>query len=249
MMITGEQKKTLKKFLALAPEPENTLSYDQLTGFLYGLAITPDTLLPSEWIPRIFAGKTPEFASMDQGRQLFDGLRQVHRTIKAAFDAGCPAFPFDIFSARDGVFDAILDWTFGFDMALSLRPDIWEPEELSALPPTMVHDVISSLMVIEGLLAPEVRTVVFDRMPQEIMKEAVTEDDAAEGDTPDRQLAVLLFTLPMAIEQLQTYAGFLNEMKRRGLKKNEEAGTAEGKATAPAAVGKLIHGRFPRSRS
>lgn len=246
-MITGEQKKTLKKFLALAPEPENTLSYDRLTGLLYGLAITPDTLLPSEWIPRIFAGRIPEFASMDQGRQLFDGLLQIHKTIKAAFDAGCLAFPFDIFSARARAFDSILDWTFGFDMALSLRPDIWEPEELPALPQTMVHDVISSLMVIEGLLAPEVRTVVFDRMPQEIMREAVTEADAAEDDTPNRQLAVLLFTLPMAIEQLQTYARFLNEMETRGLK-NGEAGTAEGKATAPAARGRLIHARFPRSR-
>ena len=59
MLITEDNKKILKKFISLAPDPGNALSYDQLTGFLYGIAITPDNLLPSEWIPLIFAGKTP----------------------------------------------------------------------------------------------------------------------------------------------------------------------------------------------
>ncbi|HSO09720.1 MAG TPA: UPF0149 family protein [Desulfoprunum sp.] len=248
MVITGNDNTILKKFLGLAPEPENALSYDQLTGFLYGIAITPDTLLPSEWIPLIFAGKTPEFATLDQAGETCDGLVQVLNTFTAAFHDGSLAFPFDIFSSRAETFDAILDWTLGFDLALSLRPDIWDPDESTALPPGMVHDVLSSLMVVEGLLAPEIRNVVFDRLPQEIMKEAVTETDAALDDTPDRQLAVLLFTLPMAIDQLQKYAGFLDEMKTRGLGKNGEEGTPEEKATAPAAMGKLIHGRFPRSR-
>lgn len=248
MLITEDNKKILKKFISLAPDPGNALSYDQLTGFLYGIAITPDNLLPSEWIPLIFAGKTPEFAVLDQARETCDGLVQVQNTFTAAFHDGSLAFPFDILSSRAETFDAILDWTLGFDLALSLRPEIWDPDESSALPPGMVHDVLSSLMVVEGLLAPEIRNVVFDRLPQEIMKEAVTETAAALDDTPDRQLAVLLFTLPMAIDQLQKYAGFLDEMKTRGLGEKREAGTPEEKATAPAAMGKLIHGRFPRSR-
>jgi len=248
MLITGNDAQILKKFLGLAPEPENALSYDQLTGFLFGIAITPDTLLPSEWIPLIFAGKTPEFAALDQAREICDDLLQVRNTFNAAFRDGSLAFPFDIFSSRAQTFNVILDWTLGFDLALSLRPDIWDPDESSALPPGMVHDVLSSLMVVEGLLAPEIRNVVFDRLPQEIMKEAVTETAAALDDTPDRQLAVLLFTLPMAIDQLQKYAGFLDDMKKKGLEEKGEAGTPEGKATAPATRGKLIHGRFSRSR-
>ncbi|HSO08783.1 MAG TPA: hypothetical protein VLR45_02245, partial [Desulfoprunum sp.] len=59
---------------------------------------------------------------------------------------------------------------------------------------------------------------------------------------------VLLFTLPMAIDQLQKYAGFLDAMRTQGLGENGAAETPEEKATAPAMMGKLIHGRFPRSR-
>nr|WP_240191661.1 UPF0149 family protein [Desulfoprunum benzoelyticum] len=246
-MITEDNKKILKKFIKLASELGNALSYDQLTGFLYGIAITPEILPPSEWIPLIFAGKTPEFPSMDQGRETCDGLIQIQKTFNTAFRAGSLVFPFDIFSSRAETFDAILEWTFGFDLALSLRPDIWEPEESSSLPPGMIHDVLSSLMVVEGLLAPEIRNVVFDRLPQEIMKEAVTETDSAPGDTPDRQLAVLLFTLPMAIDQLQKYAGFLDAMRTKGLGEIGEAGAPGEKATAPATMGRLIRGRFPRS--
>lgn len=248
MIISGKQKRILKKILALAPEPENALSYDALTGLLYGVAITPDTLLPGEWLPLIFAGNMPESAAMDHNRELFDGLLQVHFALTAAFHAGSLQFPFAIFSSRAGMFDAILDWTLGFDMALSLRLDIWEPEDSSALPPGMAHDNLSSLMVVEGLLAPEVRTVVFDRLPQEIMKEAVTEADAGEGDTPARQLAVLLFTLPMAIEQLQKYAAFLDEMRTPELGGDGRPRSPEEEKTLPATLGKLIHGRFPRSR-
>jgi len=249
VIITGKQKRILKKIIALAPDPGNALSYDALTGLLYGVAITPDTLLPDEWLPLIFAGNMPESAAMDHNRELFDDLLQVHHALTAAFHAGSLQFPFAIFSSRSGMFDAILDWTLGFDMALSLRPDIWEPEESSALPPGMAHEVLSSLMVVEGLLAPGIRTVVFDRLPQEIMKEAVTEADAGEGDTPARQLAVLLFTLPMAIEQLQRYAAFLDDMKTPESGGKGKAGMAEGKATPSATMGKLIHGRFPRSHS
>ena len=41
-MITAKQKKTLKKFLSLAPVPEDTLTYDELMGYMFGIAMTPD---------------------------------------------------------------------------------------------------------------------------------------------------------------------------------------------------------------
>ncbi|MDW7773765.1 MAG: UPF0149 family protein [Desulfobulbaceae bacterium] len=53
-MISKKDKKNLRKMLSLAAEPEEAMTYDELYGFLFGIAMTPDVLSPGEWMPIIF---------------------------------------------------------------------------------------------------------------------------------------------------------------------------------------------------
>ena len=40
-MLTATEKKNLKNLLAMAEDPDNTFSYDELVGYIFGLAMTP----------------------------------------------------------------------------------------------------------------------------------------------------------------------------------------------------------------
>jgi yecA family protein len=53
-MFTAQKKKSFKQLLALAVNKDEVLSLDGLHGFLYGLAIIPEAVMPSEWFPGIF---------------------------------------------------------------------------------------------------------------------------------------------------------------------------------------------------
>ena len=43
--------------LSIVTEPEEALTYDEMRCFLYGVAITPDMIMPSEWLPYVFGKK------------------------------------------------------------------------------------------------------------------------------------------------------------------------------------------------
>ena len=62
---TPEEKRNLTKLLSRAIEPEDTLTLDGILGLLYGLAIIPEPIMPSEWFPRIFGVSGAEFEEKD----------------------------------------------------------------------------------------------------------------------------------------------------------------------------------------
>ena len=53
-MFTAREKKDLKQLLASLANPEDFLSLEGLHGFLFGLAIIPEPIMPSEWLPCVF---------------------------------------------------------------------------------------------------------------------------------------------------------------------------------------------------
>jgi len=215
-MITVKQKKILKKFLSLAAKPEDAFTYDQLRGYLFGIAITPDILLPSEWLPIISGGEGPEYASLDQAEETVGCLMQVYNTFISAFQAGNLEFPYDVFNLKSKDYESIYEWVFGFDSALALRPEIWEPEELPDLSEEMASDVFSSLMVIQGLIDPEATTDIIAEMPAEIAKEVFPGVELEEHDKAVKMHAILLASLPMTIDTLQNYA---RTMAKKGQQK------------------------------
>ncbi len=62
--VTAKQKKILTRFLALSPDPDDTFTYDELMGYLFGVAITPEVILPSEWMDQIFGEEKPVYDSL-----------------------------------------------------------------------------------------------------------------------------------------------------------------------------------------
>lgn len=223
-MLTPEESKILKTFLALAPEPDETFSYDELMGYLYGLAITPDIVLPSEWIPLIFNGTVPAYDSLDQVDTMNRCLMNVFNRLTAEFHNNTLDLPFDIRQLDRGELEKLYEWISGFEEALALRDDLWDPEQHPHLPEQTKHELYHSLMTIQGLVEPMDVMDFFENLPDEVFEEAFP---GMENEFESRELQIQMFllaSLPLSIQTLQKHAANL-------LKRQKQTGKTPASAT------------------
>jgi uncharacterized protein len=94
-----------------------------LDGFLTGIAVGPELVLPSEWLPLVFGGDAPEFADEAEAKAILGAIMGRYNEIlrQVADDDLQPVFWAD----RNGTLIAA-DWAEGFLQAIMLRADAWE---------------------------------------------------------------------------------------------------------------------------
>jgi len=112
----------LDSFLMSDRSPSDSMMLSDLDGFLTGIAIGPELVLPSEWLPLIWGGDAPEFADEDEAKAILDAIMSRYNEIlrRIADDTLDPIFWAD----RDGTLIAV-DWAEGFLQAIMLRADAW----------------------------------------------------------------------------------------------------------------------------
>jgi len=214
-MLTATERKKLKKLLTMASEPEDTFSYDELLGYLFGLAMTPEVLMPSEWMPIIFGGDLPPFASVKQMQDMTGSLIQAYNTFIEAFEADRLEFPFKIERLQDHQFETLYEWISGFEEAIALREELWDPEEFPGLSDRKKEELYHSMMTIQGLVDPVEAMDYFEDMPDELFQEAFSGMNVEQQDR-DLQIQVFLMaSLPLAIETFQEHARMVEKERKR----------------------------------
>ena len=205
-MLTATDVKNLQNLLAMTEDPDNTFSYDELLGYLFGLAMTPEVPLPSEWIPLIFGGDMPEFDSMEPAEKMTGELMTAYNKYLADFQNNQLTFPFTIDKLRDDQFAALYEWVSGFEEAIALREELWDPEEYPDLSDQKKEELYHSMMTIQGLVDPLDVMEYFEDMPDELFQEAFTGLDMDLNDREAQIQIFLLASLPLAIETFQEHA-------------------------------------------
>ncbi len=116
--------KALDTFLMSDRAPPDSMLLSDLDGFLTGIAVGPELVMPSEWLPLIFGGELPEFADRDEAQAILDAIMGRYNEIlrRIGDDMLDPVFWAD----RDGMLIAA-DWAEGFLQAIMLRVDAWGP--------------------------------------------------------------------------------------------------------------------------
>jgi uncharacterized protein len=112
----------LDSFLSSDRSPPDSMMLSDLDGFLTGIVIGPELVLPSEWLPLIWGGEAPEFADEDEAKAMLGAIMGRYNEIirQIADDTFDPIFWAD----RDGMLIAA-DWAEGFLQAILLRADAW----------------------------------------------------------------------------------------------------------------------------
>lgn len=210
-MLTKEESSTLKNYLALAPNPEGTFTYEELQGYLFGLAMTPGILLPSQWVPVIFGDEAPTFDTEDQVEVMHSCLIQVYSKLSAKFQEQKLPFPYDLNDLDTDTIEELYAWVSGFEEALTLSEEVWDPEEFDELPKRHTEQLYHSLMTIQGLVDPEEVMDFFENMPLEAFQEVFPD---RENSPEDREMQIQMFllaSLPLAIETLQNHARLIED--------------------------------------
>jgi uncharacterized protein len=113
----------LDRFLRSDHAPPNSMMLSELDGFLCGIAVGPELVLPSEWLPLVWGGEAPEFTDQNEAQAILNLIVARYNEIlrNVAHDMLDPIFWTD----RDGKIIAA-DWTEGFRQAIRLRANAWK---------------------------------------------------------------------------------------------------------------------------
>jgi len=124
-VFTSQEKTNLTKLLACAVNQGKVLSLDGLHGYLYGLAINPEPIFPSEWLPGIFGEEMLELPSEEEGESLMGSLFTVYNRMTQQSQDKELLFPFDIRTMDVDDIPRVRAWAHGFFLATSMFPELW----------------------------------------------------------------------------------------------------------------------------
>ena len=120
--------KRLEKLLA-ALDGDEAMLLTELDGFLAGILVCPDLIMPGEWLPIVWGGgnneAAPVFENIKQVEQLVGLIMERYNAVAADLQRGFGRYEplFDVDTRHDEILWEI--WIDGFDTALQLRPVAW----------------------------------------------------------------------------------------------------------------------------
>ena len=208
-MLSDIEEKLIKDLFALATIPEQTFTYNELMGYMFGLLMTPTAIPKQEWMPVIFLDS--EFESYSEGHAL--GMKQIltqlYDIFKAKKEQGELNFPYDVEEMKEEDLEEIFEWVSGFEEALCLRPDFWEPDAHQDMPEQAQEELFYSMMVIQGLVDIEEAMPFFSKLPDEVFAEMFDTSITDKQDKEMQLIGFLVATLPLSIQTLQGHAEYI----------------------------------------
>jgi uncharacterized protein len=116
----------LDAYLMSNHAPDDSMGLSDLDGFLTGIVVGPELMLPSEWLPVIWGGGEPEFETEAEMRIVFGTIMGRYNEITAGLGNDPVVIDPIFWEGPDGEIIAS-DWVAGFLDAVALNPKAWEP--------------------------------------------------------------------------------------------------------------------------
>jgi uncharacterized protein len=133
-------------FLTSPAAPKGAMSPMELDGYLTGVIVSPDLLLPSKWLDGIWGEEEPTFDNIDQAETITGAVMDRYNAIVAALDTGFRQLeakqpftyrPLFLSGSDKPSHDVVRTWVHGFTKAMVLAPGGWaslaEDERLQSL--------------------------------------------------------------------------------------------------------------------
>ena len=116
----------LDDYLMSDHAPDNSMGLSDLDGFLTGIVVGPELIVPSEWLPVIWGGGEPEFTTEAEMRTVLETIMGRYNEIVACVTSDPDDFEPIFLEGPEGEVIAS-DWAGGFLDAVALRPQAWRP--------------------------------------------------------------------------------------------------------------------------
>jgi uncharacterized protein len=116
----------LDDYLMSDRAPEGSMGLSDLDGFLTGIVVGPEVILPSEWLPVIWGGEEPSFQSEGEMRTVLGAIMGRYNEIVAGLNRDLDELDPIFWEGPDGEVIAS-DWAGGFLDAVAIRPMAWKP--------------------------------------------------------------------------------------------------------------------------
>lgn len=114
----------LDEYLSSDASPEDCMQLSDLDGFLTGVVVGPELIMPSEWLLVIWGGDPPDFENDELADLILGTIIGRYNEINQSLTADPPELQPIFWQAEDGVVIAG-DWAEGFMDAMRLRPVEW----------------------------------------------------------------------------------------------------------------------------
>jgi uncharacterized protein len=116
----------LDAFLMSDRAPEASMGLSDLDGFLTGVVVGPELIMPSEWMSVIWGGDGPDFESMEEAQAILGTITGRYDEILRRLEDD-PTGLDPVFWEGPGGQVIAADWAAGFLDAVRLRPKAWKP--------------------------------------------------------------------------------------------------------------------------
>jgi uncharacterized protein len=141
----------LSAYLLSDRSPPDCMDVSQLDGFLAGVLVGPDLIMPSEFLPVVWGGGQPDFADAAEAEAILGSILGRYNEIAGSLDASPPSFA-PVFWQDQAGNSITEDWAVGFMQAVALRSDAWEP----ALFDDETAMLLIPIGIIAGMSEPEI---------------------------------------------------------------------------------------------
>lgn len=151
-------------------DDDDVMMLTELDGYLTGVLVCPDLILPSEWMPVIWGQAGPAFGNEGEAREILGLIMGLYNDI-----AGRLQRPGSYGPLIDEDVDGTFLWEFwaqGFGKALSLRPTVWSKFDARPDddPAALAFSRLASLAVIAR--ATDEDPDLYDEMDEGLMRDA-----------------------------------------------------------------------------
>jgi len=130
--LSDEELDELDTFLSAEEMPEEGMDIAMLDGYLTGIVIGPNTLMPSQWLAAIWdeSDENPmAWQSAEQMQRIIGLVMRMYNGRVQDLQEGIAEYtPLIYQSEHDGKIIPIIDeWCMGFIRAIQLDPEGWQP--------------------------------------------------------------------------------------------------------------------------
>jgi len=130
--LNDEELDELDAFLGSDGVSEEAMDISTLDGFLAAIALNPEFILPSQWLPWVWdmeeGAETPMFETAEQANRISGLLLRHYNSVQESISEGHFAPLMYTLQQEDGseFYDAE-GWSMGFMLGVELFKDIWLP--------------------------------------------------------------------------------------------------------------------------